>query len=168
MFQSSTEPGFRISVQCYGKSVSNQLRPLAFSILCSGRSLQPGVVVHGGLGGAETQIKSLDDAPRVARRAARERFFIRRYRTVALAPVTLLIFIGLKFFGDDPISDLWMDVLYATLAWAIAVAVYTFYLTFWGFSCPVCGWRFGIGEKCSSCGLPRHGDESIGNLAAQD
>ena len=117
--------------------------------------------MHGGLGGAETQIKSLDDVPSVARRAARERFFIRWYRAVALAPVTLYILIGLKFFGDDPMTDFWTDVLYATLAWGIAVAVYAFCVSFWGFSCPVCGWRFGIGEQCSSCGLPRHGDERI-------
>ena len=40
-----------------GKTASNQLLATAFSVLC-GRRIQPGVVGHGGLGGAETQIKS--------------------------------------------------------------------------------------------------------------
>lgn len=114
--------------------------------------------MHGGLGGAETQIKSLDDVPSVARRAARERFFIRRYHAVALAPFAVFIFISLKFFPDASAGNFWMGGLVATLVWAIAVVGYAFYVTFWGFSCPVCGWRFGAGEKCSSCGLPRHGD----------
>jgi len=111
--------------------------------------------------GAETQIKSLDDVPAVARLAARQAFFIRWYRAVALVPFTVLIFIALKFFSDTPAGNIWMDAIYATLGWAIAVAAYAFYITFWGFLCPVCGYRFGSGEKCKNCGLPRHGDGSI-------
>lgn len=115
----------------------------------------------GELAGADTQIKSLDDVPDIARIAARQRFFRRWYRAIALAPFAVLIFIILKFFSDTPASNGWMAALYATLVWGIAVAVYAFYVTFWGVSCPVCGLTFGIGETCKNCGMPRHGGEFI-------
>jgi hypothetical protein len=112
------------------------------------KELQPG-----------TQIRSLDEVPNVARTASREAFIRQWYHALALAPVTVVVFISLKFFPDTP--AVFMTLLYATLVWAMAVVAYAFYTTFWGFHCPVCGWRFGIGENCSSCGLPRHTDEEL-------
>jgi hypothetical protein len=102
------------------------------------------------------EIKSLDDTPRVARLAARQRLLQKWYRPVAIAPFVLVLFISLKFFGDSPATPLWLATLLASLAWAILVAGYTLYLTFFGLRCPNCGWRYGSGEKCNTCGLPRH------------
>lgn len=114
--------------------------------------------MQGELAGAETEIKSLDDVPAVAGVAARQLFFVRWYRALALVPFTVVIFISLKFFADSPVGKFWLAAIYATLIWSIGVAVYAFYVTFCGVSCPVCGYRFGIGEQCRNCGLPRHGD----------
>jgi len=52
---------------------------------------------------------------------------------------------------------LWITAVYACLAWAEIVCFYALItLVQWFlFRCPRCGWRFGHGAKCSSCGLPR-------------
>ena len=48
------------------------------------------------------------------------------YQAIALAPFTIFVFVVVKYFGDS--TNRFLDVLVgATLLWAIAVAVYTFY-----------------------------------------
>jgi hypothetical protein len=105
-------------------------------------------------------INSLDDVPSVARLAARQEFLAKWYHPVALAPFAVVVFVAVKFFGDS--TSVILDALVgASLAWAIAVAAYTFYLLFWGVKCPQCGWRFGTGVKCGSCNLPRRANNTF-------
>jgi hypothetical protein len=104
---------------------------------------------------------SADDFPNVARLLARQLFLQKWYKPVALAPFALMLFITLKFFPNA--NGVLFDILiFATLGWAIAVAGYAFYLMF-GVKCPACDSRFGIGQSCRSCGLPRH-SESTGPI----
>jgi hypothetical protein len=104
---------------------------------------------------AKQEITSLEDVPSAARIAHRQRFLQKWYRVLALAPFGVVVYITLRFFGDKAATPLLMAPIYASLIWAVGVAIYTLYLTFFSFRCPVCGWRFGSGEKCSTCGLPR-------------
>lgn len=43
----------------------------------------------------------------------------------------------------------------ASLLWAAAVVGYAFYLAA-SFRCPACHARYGLGNSCRSCELPRH------------
>jgi hypothetical protein len=99
-------------------------------------------------------ITCLDDVLVAARLAKRQQFLLQWYKAVALAPFALVVFTGLKFFPNSN-SRAFDALVFVTLAWAMAVAGYTFYLLFW-LKCPKCKYRFGSGEKCQSCNLPRH------------
>ena len=44
-------------------------------------------------------------------------------------------------------------------ALAMAIVGYSFFLMF-AVRCPACRWRFGMGDKCMNCGLPRHGGDA--------
>jgi hypothetical protein len=105
---------------------------------------------------AGDKVSCLDDVAPVARLAAHQQLLAKWYHAIALAPFAAVLFIDIKFFGYSD-NRLWLVLIGATLVWAFAVAVYTFYLTFL-LKCPRCGWRFGSGEKCGSCNLPRHRD----------
>lgn len=102
----------------------------------------------------EQEIRSLDDVPSAARVAARQRFLNRWYKPVAMAPFAVCLFVALKFFPDSR-SWFLVSLVEATLIWAFGVAAYAFYLLFW-FKCARCHSRFGLDERCRSCGLPRH------------
>lgn len=103
------------------------------------------------------KVTCIDDVPSAAHLAARQRFFKRWYRPIALAPFALIVFVAIKFFSNST-SKLIDALIFLSLAWALAVAAYTFYLVFFSLKCPACASRFGIGDKCRTCGLPRHGD----------
>jgi hypothetical protein len=104
--------------------------------------------------GTEKDIACMDDVPGIARLAARQQFLAKWYRVLALAPFAAIIFVAYKFF---PNSNSWTQVIlvFVAIIWGMAVAGYAFYLMF-AVRCPVCKSRFGLGEKCRSCGLPRH------------
>lgn len=102
----------------------------------------------------ESEISCLDDVPSAARLAARQQLLAKWYHAIALAPFVAVLFIDTEFFGYSD-NRLWLVLVGATLVWALAVAVYTFYLIFF-LKCPRCSWRFGLGSKCRSCNLPRH------------
>lgn len=104
----------------------------------------------------ESEISCLDDVPSAARLAARQQLLAKWYHAIALAPFVAVLFIDTEFFGYSD-NRLWLVLVGATLVWALAVAVYTFYLIFF-LKCPRCSWRFGLGSKCGSCNLPRHRD----------
>jgi hypothetical protein len=118
------------------------------------------------LGISEDQIKSVDDVPEAAILADRQLFLNKWYRPVALAPVAVVAFLDFRVF---PNSNNWFVVgtIMATLIWVIGVASYAFYLLV-AFKCPKCHERFGLGEACKSCKLPRHspGLESL-NLSSR-
>jgi YcxB-like protein len=96
-------------------------------------------------------ITCLDDVPVLARMAARQRFFMRWYQALGLAPFFVVGLLS-GAFNDSPVVDV---VFVAALAWTFGVIVYTVYL--WvSLRCPVCKNRFGIADNCRSCKLPRH------------
>ena len=103
--------------------------------------------------GVEKDITCIDDVPGIARLAARQQFLAKWYRTSPCA-ICCDHFIAYKFF---PNSNSWTQVVlvFVAIIWGMAVAGYAFYLMF-AVRCPVCKSRFGLGEKCRSCGLPRH------------
>ncbi len=111
------------------------------------------------LKGGTSNITSLDDVPATARVAARQQFIVRYYQYLALAPFAVAIFVSFKLFPSST-SNVMVELVFVTLAWALTVAGLAVRYTFWGFSCPACQERFGIGENCRSCGLPRHYDLS--------
>ena len=98
-------------------------------------------------GNAPSEVRSLDDVPHTAQQAKRQEFLRTWYRAIALVPFAVVVFISLKFFPDSD-SKLIVASALVSLIWAIGVAAYSFYLTFFGLKCPVCGWRFGVGDKC--------------------
>jgi hypothetical protein len=99
-------------------------------------------------------ITCLDESPSVYRMAARQEFLHRWYRPAALVPFMVVVAVITVFF---PNSDRSIQFGLASIAmlWAGAVIGYAVFLRF-AVRCPVCGWRFGVRDKCSSCGLPRH------------
>jgi hypothetical protein len=103
-------------------------------------------------------IKSLDDLPEVAKLAERQRFLNKWYRPVALAPFVISIILGVGVFPNST-SPVLLGLVFASLFWAIFVAGYAFYLLV-NFRCPACDSRFGLGDECKACALPRHADET--------
>ena len=100
-------------------------------------------------------ISSLDDVPEIAKIAKRQLFLNRWYRPVAMAPFLLAVILGVGIFRDHSRNPILLAYTFASLMWAIFVAGYAFYLLS-SFSCPCCSSRYGLGENCRSCGLPRH------------
>jgi hypothetical protein len=100
------------------------------------------------------EIRSLDDVPSLAHIAARQQFLTRWYKAVALAPFVVVLFVVLTFFPKST-SRIPSGFVFASLVWAMAVVGYSFFLMF-AIRCPACRWRFGMSNKCMSCGLPRH------------
>ncbi len=90
-------------------------------------------------------IASLDDVPEIASLAKRRTFLMKGYKIFALAPFGMDVFIISRYF---PASHSWfaVDSLSLCLAWSIAVATYTFYLTFW-LKCPSCNERISSDQK---------------------
>jgi hypothetical protein len=107
---------------------------------------------------------SVDDFPNLARLASRQQFLNKWYKPVALAPFAVVLFVIFKFFPESN-SGVLLAGVFASLIWAMFVAGYGFYLIF-GLKCPVCAARYGLGQKCRSCDLPRHWRESSGARAA--
>jgi hypothetical protein len=100
-------------------------------------------------------ISSLDDVPEIAKIAKRQLFLNQWYRPVALAPFLLAVILGVGIFRDHSRNPILLAYTFASLLWAILIAGYAFYLLF-SFRCPNCSARYGLGENCRSCGLPRH------------
>ena len=104
---------------------------------------------------SQGEATSLDDFPIAARLATRQQLLVKWYRGLALAPFVAVLFVVLKFFPDST-SVIPVLLVEATLVWAIVIAGYSFYATFFGARCGRCGNRYGSGDNCKSCGLPRH------------
>ena len=111
-----------------------------------------------GVDVASGTITCLDDVPALARVAARQRFLMKWYQPVGLAPFVVVLVISLGFFPDSN-SPILVFLVVASLVWTLAVVVYTVYL--WvTLRCPVCKNRFGMADNCRSCKLPRHSNSS--------
>jgi Na+/H+-translocating membrane pyrophosphatase len=100
------------------------------------------------------EIACLDESPSVSRVAARQEFLNRWYRPVAIAPFIVVLVVVTAFFPNSH-RTIQFGLGAAAMVWAGVVIGYAIYLRF-SVRCPVCGWRFGVRDKCSSCGLPRH------------
>jgi hypothetical protein len=100
------------------------------------------------------EIACLDESPSVSRIAARQEFLNRWYRPVAMAPFILILVVVTAFFPSSH-RAVQFGLASAAMIWAGAVIGYAIFLRF-AVRCPVCGWRFGVQDKCNSCGLPRH------------
>jgi hypothetical protein len=123
---------------------------------------RPAIEPRTLVGGADDAITCLDDVPDFVRLAARQQFLNKWYHTLGLVPFGIFLFIEFEF---DPNSNnrILVGLVVLSLIWAGAVAGYAFYLLV-AFRCPACKNRFGLGENCRSCYLPRHRD-SAGILA---
>src|SRR5438270_10788069 len=106
----------------------------------------------------QKEITCLDDVPTVARIAARQEFLKKHYKPVVLIPVFVATFIGCRFFGENSSATFYL--VSASLILGLSALGYHLYLVI-TLRCPVCGWRFGRGDKCSSCGLRRHAPSSV-------
>ena len=89
---------------------------------------------------SQGEVTSLDDFPIAARLVTRQQFLVKWYRGLALAPFVVVLFVVLKFFPDST-SVIPVVLVEATLVWAIAIAGYSFYSTFFGVRCGRCGNR---------------------------
>lgn len=101
----------------------------------------------------EASYKRLDD---------KRRFLLKYYRALALGPFLLAVVLVLGVFPRIlPDTAFWASVGEALVSGALGfsglVIVYglTIFFRWFLIRCPRCGWRFGLGENCGSCGLPR-------------
>ncbi|GAC1431612.1 MAG: hypothetical protein NVSMB62_28610 [Acidobacteriaceae bacterium] len=104
-------------------------------------------------------LKCGDEAPDFARIAARQDLVTKRLKPTMMLPFIVFLLIDLKFFKD---SNNWIVVSIGmlTVLWAGAVNFYSLYLRI-TVHCPKCGNRFGSGDKCASCSLPRHAPSTM-------
>jgi hypothetical protein len=103
----------------------------------------------------EREIVCLDDVPNLARRSLWQQRIFANYYLVGFGPLFVFIVVVLKFFGNSTSKPL-DAVIGLALCWPLVIAIYAFYVMFWGIRCPVCGHGFGTGEACRLCKLPRH------------
>jgi predicted lysophospholipase L1 biosynthesis ABC-type transport system permease subunit len=101
------------------------------------------------------QIRCLDELESYARLSARNGFLKKNWYWLATAPLLLAIALAVRVLRSDTAASV---LLGASGAWAFVVAGYclvavTRLLTV---QCPCCGWRFGLGDRCGSCGFERH------------
>jgi hypothetical protein len=101
-------------------------------------------------------VSCLEEWDKYARIVTKYRFWKRYYRVVALAPFAIIVFLVLRYFGEST-SKVPVYIVGASLIWSLAVVFYALSLNVRSnfIRCPRCGLRFGLGDCCSSCGLPR-------------
>jgi hypothetical protein len=104
----------------------------------------------------DRDITSLDDLPRIAKLAERQRLLNKWYGPIAMAPFVVMIIFAVGIFPNSRNPFLYV-LVFASLLWAMFIAGYAFYLLFF-FRCPSCERRYGLGDRCRTCGLPRHID----------
>jgi hypothetical protein len=157
------ESGQRITGlgQQYGSSQEDRLTGHIAARLSQRRLVQEDLLrdqkqIASPMAGHDTTC--IDDVPAVARLAARQQFLNKWYRPVALTPFVLVLIVNFWIFAK---SNSWVFVAVglASLLWAITIAGYGFYLML-SLHCPRCESKFGLGERCRSCDLPRHGNSS--------
>jgi len=80
---------------------------------------------------------------------------------VSTAPFLLAVILGVGILRDSSRNQILLIYTVASLLWAMFVAGYAFYLLF-SLRCPYCSSRYGLGDACRSCGLPRHSHQARG------
>jgi hypothetical protein len=87
----------------------------------------------------------------------RKSLFIKKYgHVMAIGPFFVVICVVFRWFSDST-SKFLLGLIFSTLFWAVAFACFAVivFASLLFIRCPRCGWRFGLGDFCSSCGLPR-------------
>jgi hypothetical protein len=102
----------------------------------------------------QADINSLDDDPTASCLAKRRELLDKWYKPTAMLPFIIFLIIDFSFFMH---STGWFltSIGLATVLWAGGVNIYSLYLRI-TFRCPKCHNRFGSGENCLSCALPKH------------
>jgi hypothetical protein len=100
----------------------------------------------------------------------RRRFLLKYWHALALVPFFLAIVFAVGVLPRIvPDTAFWAGVaetlIVVSLGWSAIVIAYALwvYLRFLFIRCPRCGWRFGMSDRCGSCGLPRAGDKLTEN-----
>ena len=121
--------------------------------------------------GDATGLSCLADSDNYRRLDDRRRFFVQNQYSLAVAPFFLAIVFGLGILPRIvPDTAFWAGVaetlIVGSLVWAGIVIFHALfvYLRWFLYRCPRCGWRFGPGDRCGSCDLPRSRD----NLTPSD
>jgi hypothetical protein len=98
-------------------------------------------------------------------------FFLRYQYFLVTVPFIVAMLIGLGVLPRIvPDTAFWTGVaetlIVGSLGWAgiVIFCALFIYLRWFIFRCPRCGWRFGPGDRCGSCDLPRSRD----NLTPSD
>jgi hypothetical protein len=92
----------------------------------------------------------------------RRRVLLKYWYALATVPFFLSIVIGVGVFPRlVPDTAFWagvaQTVIFGALGWSFIVifcALFV-YVSWFLVRCPRCGWRFGLGDRCGSCDLPR-------------
>lgn len=102
------------------------------------------------------QFASLEDFESYLKLSRKLQFAKAYWYVVVSVPLVLAIFIGVRFFNNSE-NHIGNMLIAVSLCWGFLVCVYGLVLLgrFLMFRCPRCGWRFGLGESCGSCTLPR-------------
>src|SRR5919108_5423905 len=110
------------------------------------------------LDGSTNKPACLADDPGYANAEKRLEFLKKYWYALALTPFSILLLIIFMWFANSSAGTLFDALVLGTLGWALAICGYCLWLIIRVLAarCPRCGWRFGLGEQCSSCGSQRH------------
>lgn len=118
-----------------------------------------------------TDLSCLADSENYKRLDKRRRFFVQYQYSLATVPFALALLIGLGVLPHIvPENAFWAGVaetlIVGSLVWSGIIILFALsvYLRWFLYRCPRCGWRFGLGDRCGSCSLPRSRD----NLTPSD
>jgi hypothetical protein len=106
------------------------------------------------------QIGYLEEHDKYLRLNEKLSFMKAYWYALAATPIPFVAFLAARYGDFHP--KLWLAIVFASLAWAGTVDIYAIVvlIQWFVFRCPRCGWRFGGGAKCGSCGLPRSAPSS--------
>ena len=102
-------------------------------------------------------LTSLDAWEKYVRLNEKSQFLRKYWYLTASGPFALAVFLIMRFYPHST-NKLWDVLVVASLAWGVLVAGYSMSIivSLLFIRCPRCSWRFGLGDWCNSCGLPRH------------
>jgi hypothetical protein len=126
----------------------------------------PAMKMHSNIPSASLEntasLTCLADSENYRKLDGKRRFLVGYWRALALFPFFVAIVIGLGLFPRVvPDTKFWAGVaetlIFGSLGWSLIFGVYALFVLISWFlvRCPKCGWRFGLGERCGSCDLPR-------------
>jgi hypothetical protein len=103
-----------------------------------------------------TQLKCLEDWDNYSRLNNRRPLLMKYWYVSVAVPIVGGVGILLRLLPDST-PTIQNIVLGVILGWVFLVIAYsmTILLRFFFIRCPRCGWRFGPGDFCGSCSLPR-------------